>query len=170
MRGAGERRRRDGRRDGARSGSRLGLESPGREHAGQAGSTKSPPADSHLSTPVITTARCYKVRTTRCAKDPHVVQATGELVLRGRNLRQGMTVYFPVAHASAGRQRALGAPLRPTNHGLAVTIPAHAATGRIYVAASSRVKSKLYGPIAVLAAPRTPRPPVALAPGPPSLR
>ncbi len=129
------------------------------------GSTKSPPADSHLSTPVITTARCYKVRTTRCAKDPHVVQATGELVLRGRNLRQGMTVYFPVAHASAGRQRALGAPLRPTNHGLAVTIPAHAATGRIYVAASSRVKSKLYGPIAVLAAPRTPRPPVALAPG-----
>ena len=93
------------------------------------------------------------------------MQATGELVLRGRNLRQGMTVYFPVAHASAGRQRALGAPLRPTNHGLAVTIPAHAATGRIYVAASSRVKSKLYGPIAVLAAPRTPRPPVALAPG-----
>ena len=106
---------------GAGSGS--GSSAPGASTPAKLGPRKSPPSNSHLPTPVITTARCYKVRTTRCAKDPHVVQATGELVLRGRNLRQGMTVYFPVAHASAGHQRALGALLRPTNHGLAVTIP-----------------------------------------------
>jgi hypothetical protein len=112
-------------------------------------------------TPVITSARCYKVRTTVCAKNRQIVQITGELVLRGRNLRQGFIVFFPVAHASAGRTHALGAVLRPTNHGLAVTIPSGASSGRIWVAASPGVRSKLYGPIAVRAAPPPPAAPPA---------
>ena len=108
------------------------------------------------ATPVITAAACYKVRRTVCVKNPHIVQITGELVLRGHNLRQGYLVFFPIARASAAHSHALGARLRPTNHGLAVTIPKGASSGRIFVAASTSVKSRQYGPIAVRAAPPPP--------------
>jgi Putative peptidoglycan binding domain len=99
------------------------------------------------------------VRRTVCAKNPHVVQISGELVVRGHNLRQGFIVFFPIVRVSSRHTHALGARLRPTNHGLAVTIPAGASTGRIYIAASANVHSKFYGPIAVRAAPRPPPPP-----------
>jgi peptidoglycan hydrolase-like protein with peptidoglycan-binding domain len=107
--------------------------------------------------PIITAARCYKVRTTVCGKNSHAVQVSGELVFQGHYLKPGLTVYFPTAMAAAVHAKPLGARLRPTNHGLVVTIPAGAASGRIYIAASAKAKSKLYGPITVLAAP-TPRP------------
>jgi hypothetical protein len=55
--------------------------------------------------------------------------------------------------------RPLGAPLRPTNHGIVVTIPKGAASGRIYISAAPRARSKLYGPIKILAPPPPPRPP-----------
>jgi peptidoglycan hydrolase-like protein with peptidoglycan-binding domain len=118
----------------------------------------------HVATPIITRASCYKVRRTVCVKNPHVVQISGELVFRGHNLKPGLTVYFPVARASSARQKLLGARLRPTNHGLVVTIPSGAASGRIYIAASAKVKSRPYGPIAVLAAPAPPRAPTIVVP------
>src|ERR1039457_6032186 len=118
----------------------------------------------HVATPIITRASCYKVRRTVCVKNPHVVQISGELVFHGHNLKPGLTVYFPVARASSARQKLLGARLRPTNHGLVVTIPSGAASGRIYIAASAKVKSSPYGPIAVLAAPAPPRAPTIVAP------
>jgi hypothetical protein len=108
--------------------------------------------------PIITAARCYKVRTTVCGKNPHVVQITGELVFQGHFLKPGLIVYFPTAMAAAAPAKPLGARLRPTNHGIVVTVPAGAGSGRIYIAASAKAKSKLYGPITVLAAPITPRP------------
>src|ERR1039458_1164685 len=118
----------------------------------------------HVATPIITRASCYKVRRTVCVKNPHVVQISGELVFHGHNLKPGLTVYFPVARASSARQKLLGARLRPTNHGLVVTIPSGAASGRIYIAASAKIKSSPYGPIAVLAAPAPPRAPTIVAP------
>lgn len=109
--------------------------------------------------PILLSARCYKVRTTVCSANPHKVQATGELVLRGHFLAPGYWVYFPRAGARSARAMTLGALVRPTLHGLVVTIPAGAGTGRIVIAASSRVRSRPYGPITVLAAPAPPAPP-----------
>jgi hypothetical protein len=105
--------------------------------------------------PVITGARCYKVGRTVCAKNAHTVQITGELVFKGHYLRPGYLVFFPRAGArSARRAQPLGAPLRPTGHGIAVTIPKGAASGTIYISAAPQARSKPYGPIKILAAPK----------------
>jgi putative peptidoglycan binding protein len=106
--------------------------------------------------PIITAASCYKVRATVCGKNPHAVEITGELVFHGHYLRPGLIVFFPSAVAAAAHSKPLGARLRPTNHGLVVTIPAGAVSGRIYISASAKARSKLYGPITVLAAPAPP--------------
>ena len=90
----------------------------------------------NLRAPIITTANCYRVRATVCGKNPRTVQITGELVFRGRFLRPGELVFFPRAGASAAHVKLLGAPLRPTNHGIVVTVPAGATSGRIWIAAS----------------------------------
>jgi peptidoglycan hydrolase-like protein with peptidoglycan-binding domain len=110
--------------------------------------------------PSITTAACYRVHTTVCGHNPRAVQITGELVVRGHHLRPGYLVFFARAGAKAARVRPLGAKLRPTGHGIVVTIPAGAASGRIYIAAAPGRRSRMYGPITVLAAPKPPPPPV----------
>jgi hypothetical protein len=114
--------------------------------------------------PIVTGARCYKVGRTVCGKNPHTVQVSGELVFRGHHLRPGYIVFFPRVRAGAktARVQPLGARLRPTSHGLVVTIPKGAASGRIYISAAPRARSKLYGPIKILAAPRAPKPSVPL--------
>ncbi len=109
--------------------------------------------------PILLSARCYKVRATVCRANPHTVQATGELVVRGHFLTPGYWVYFPRAGARSARATPLGALLRPTLHGLVVTIPSGAGSGRIVIAASARVRSKPYGPITVLAPPAPAAPP-----------
>ena len=91
--------------------------------------------------PVVTGVHCYKVGSTACAKGPHTVQITGELVLSGHHLRPGDIVFFARAGAKAARVKPLGATLRPTGHGIAVTIPRGAASGRIYVSAAPSVRS-----------------------------
>ena len=126
-----------------------------------------------LLPPIVTAARCYKVGRTVCSKNPHTVQITGELVFTGHNLRPGYLVFFPRATAKAtkGKKAAkatkrvqpLGAPLRPTSHGIAVTIPKGAASGRIYISAAPHARSKMYGPIKILAAPVAPKPAVPVA-------
>ena len=124
--------------------------------------TKHGSSSRHVSAPrvpILVSARCYKVRATVCSANPHRVQATGELVVRGHFLTPGYWVYFPRAGASSARATPLGALLRPTLHGLVVTIPVGAGTGRIVIAASARVHSKAYGPITVLAPPAPPAPP-----------
>jgi hypothetical protein len=110
--------------------------------------------------PIITAASCYKVRTTVCAKNPRVVQVSGELVFRGHFLRPGDLVFFVRSGARTARVKPLGAPLRPTNHGIVVTVPAGAASGRIWIAASPKAKSRLYGPIKILPPPAPPPRPV----------
>jgi hypothetical protein len=112
----------------------------------------------NLRAPIITAASCYKVRTTVCAKNPRTVQITGELVFRGHFLRPGDIVFFARAGANAAHVKLLGAPLRPTNHGIVVTVPAGATSGRIWIAASPKAKSRPYGPIKILPAPPRPRP------------
>jgi peptidoglycan hydrolase-like protein with peptidoglycan-binding domain len=113
--------------------------------------------------PVLTGASCYKVGRTVCGKSPHTVQISGELVFRGHHLRPGYIVFFARAGgAKTARVRPLGAPLRPTNHGIAVTIPKGAASGRIYISAAPRARSNTYGPIKILAAPSPPRPPAPI--------
>lgn len=130
-------------------------------------STKKPPAKTapkkpasrvtrNVRAPIITAARCYKVRTTVCAKNPRVVQISGELVFRGHFLRPGDLVFFVRSGARTARVKPLGAPLRPTNHGIVVTVPAGAASGRIWIAASPKAKSRLYGPIKILPRPAPP--------------
>ena len=113
----------------------------------------------NVRAPIITAASCYKVRTTVCAKNPRVVQISGELVFRGHFLRPGDLVFFVRSGARAARVKPLGAPLRPTNHGIVVTVPAGAASGRIWIAASAKAKSRLYGPIKILPPPPPPPPP-----------
>jgi len=108
--------------------------------------------------PIINAASCYKVRTTVCGKNPRVVQITGELVFRGHFLRPGDLVFFVRSGARTARVKPLAAPLRPTNHGIVVTVPAGAASGRIWIAASPKAKSRLYGPIKILPPPPPPRP------------
>ena len=121
---------------------------------------KAPPAVSHrVLAPIITAATCYKVRATACSKNPHAVQITGELVFRGHHLAPGDIVFFPRAGAKVARVRPLGARLRPSNHGLVVTIPAGATSGRVTIASAPRTRSKPYGPITILAAPKPPPPP-----------
>ena len=110
----------------------------------------------NVRAPIITAATCYKVRTTVCAKNPRVVQIGGELVVRGHFLRPGDLVFFVRSGARTARVKPLGAPLRPTNHGIVVTVPAGAASGRIWIAASPKAKSRLYGPIKVLPPPAPP--------------
>jgi Putative peptidoglycan binding domain len=130
-------------------------------------STKKPPTKTapkkpaprftqNVRAPIITTASCYKVRTTVCAKNPRVVQIGGELVFRGHFLRPGDLVFFVRSGARTARVKPLGAPLRPTNHGIVVTVPAGAASGRIWIAASPKAKSRLYGPIKILPPPAPP--------------
>ena len=102
------------------------------------------------------------MRTTVCGTSPHTVQITGELVLHGHFLSPGNIVFFPRAGARSARVAPLGARLRPTSHGLAVTIPKGAATGRIFVASAPRTHSKAYGPIKILAAPAPAPPPKPL--------
>jgi hypothetical protein len=114
-----------------------------------------------IAPPTLTGARCYKVGRTVCSKNPHAVQITGELVFRGHHLRPGYLVFFPraaVKGAKSARVSPLGAPLRPTSHGIVVTIPKGAASGRIYISAAPHARSQLYGPIKILAAPKQPKP------------
>ena len=113
----------------------------------------------NVRAPIISAASCYKVRTTVCAKNPRVVQISGELVFRGHFLRPGDLVFFVRSGARAARVKPLAAPLRPTNHGIVVTVPAGAASGRIWIAASPKARSRLYGPIKILPAPPPPAPP-----------
>jgi hypothetical protein len=113
-----------------------------------------------LAAPSVTAARCYKVGRTVCSKNPHSVQITGELVFRGQHLRPGYLVFFPraaVKGAKSARVVPLGAPLRPTSHGIVVTIPRGAVSGRIYISAAPHSRSKPYGPIKILAAPKVPK-------------
>jgi Putative peptidoglycan binding domain len=119
-----------------------------------------------LAPPILTGARCYKVGRTVCSRNPHSVQISGELVFRGHHLRPGYLVFFPrtaVKGAKSARVTPLGAPLRPTSHGIAVTIPKGAVSGRIYISAAPHARSKLYGPIKILAAPKRPKTPAPLA-------
>jgi hypothetical protein len=111
--------------------------------------------------PVIVAVSCYVVGPTVCGHNPHAVQATGELVIRGHFLNGGSLVFFPRAHKSAGAARVspLGAWLRPTAHGLAVMVPSGAASGRIFIAAAPGSRSKPFGPITILAPPKPPPPP-----------
>jgi Putative peptidoglycan binding domain len=129
----------------------------GSSHAKTPGSQRRPSAHARSRRPpVIVAAACYKVRATSCGRNPHAVQVTGELVVRGRYLGVGSIVFFARARPAAGTARVspLGARLRPTSHGLAVTVPAGAASGRIFVAAAPGSRSKPYGPITILAAPK----------------
>ena len=118
--------------------------------------TTAPKVTRRAGTPIITAASCYKVRTTACSKNPHAVQITGELAFRGHHLGPGEIVFFPRAGAKVARVQPLGARLRPTNHGLVVTIPAGATSGRITIASAPGTRSKPYGPIAILPAPKPP--------------
>jgi hypothetical protein len=133
-------------------------------------STKKPPAKTapkkpaprftqNVRAPIITAANCYRVRTTVCTKNPRVVQISGELVFRGHFLQPGDLVFFVRSGARTARVKPLAAPLRPTSHGIVVTVPAGAASGRIWIAASHTAKSRLYGPIKILPPPAPPPPP-----------
>ena len=90
---------------------------------------------------------------TGCGSDARTVTVGGRLRLSGQGLRPGMTVVFARRGASAARLGTVGAPLRPTSHGLVVTVPATAASGRILVTAAHGLRSNSFGPIRILAAP-----------------
>jgi hypothetical protein len=62
-----------------------------------------------------------------------------------------MTVVFPRTGAHLARASTIGARLRGTSHGLVVTVPSGAGSGRIQVIASKGVHSNSFGPIRVLA-------------------
>jgi len=109
-----------------------------------------------LPAPIITGAHCYRVYRTVCHHNPRAVQITGELVFTGHYLRPGYLVFFQRAGARTARVRPLGARLRPTGHGIVVTIPSGAASGRVYISAAPGKRSKLFGPIQILAAPPPP--------------
>jgi uncharacterized membrane protein YgcG len=112
---------------------------------------------SHRAVPVITGAVCYRIGKTHCNKNPRSVQITGELVIHGRHLSHSLTVYFPqLPVGTAARVQPLGARLRPTPHGFAVTVPTGVRSGRIYLKARSGAKSRKYGPVTILAAPPQP--------------
>src|SRR5579862_6048010 len=125
---------------GARSGATSKTGAPGTGATSKSGAAKpfshgKPAARKRPSRParppVLLSVRCYQVRNTVCGTNPHIVQATGELVVRGHFLTPGYWVYFPRAGATSARAAALRALLRPTLHGLAVTIPPGAGSGRI---------------------------------------
>jgi hypothetical protein len=97
-------------------------------------------------------ARC--LGTTGCTSDPHAVPAAGRLRLTGHGLKAGMTVVFPRGGLHSARASTIGARLRNTNHGLVVTVPSAAGSGRIQVTASRGLRSNSFGPIRVLAPPR----------------
>jgi len=140
---------------------------------GSASSAVKPGGDSAVSysrrrgpKPVVTALDCYRIGQTRCQKKNHrAVQIGGELVVRGHHFSTSLRVYFPRAGAGAARVDPVSAPLRPTPHGFAVTIPPGVTSGRIYLAGSSAPRSNLYGPVKILAAPvvrgATPAPAIA---------
>ncbi|MGD0981469.1 MAG: hypothetical protein ABR946_08300, partial [Solirubrobacteraceae bacterium] len=80
---------------------------------------------------------------------------TGELVIRGRHFRGSLTMYFDSSNASVAREDPIGAPLRPTPHGFAVTVPVGAGSGRIYLESRGGKHSNFYGPVKVTAPPIT---------------
>jgi hypothetical protein len=108
-------------------------------------------------------ARCFGP--TACVSDPHSVRTGGRLRLSGHGLKAGMTVVFASNVASTARSRTVGSRLRSTHHGLVVTVPPGAITGRIQVVAVHGVRSNAFGPIHVLvAATRPVAVPIAASP------
>ncbi len=106
--------------------------------------------------PVISSASCYGVGKTHCqAHNRRIVQITGELVIRGHHFAGSMTVYFPASGVTAARVDPIAAPLRPTPHGFAVTVPVGASSGHIFLENGTGTRSNSYGPIKVAAAPIT---------------
>jgi peptidoglycan hydrolase-like protein with peptidoglycan-binding domain len=106
--------------------------------------------------PVISGARCYRIARTRCRHNRRAVQISGELVIRGHHFAGRITVEFPRAGATVASVDPIGAALRPTRHGFAVTVPTGAASGRIYLVNHSGERSNLYGPMTILPAPIVP--------------
>jgi hypothetical protein len=118
-------------------------------------------------TPAIIRVDCYRVGKTSChKKKPRTVEIGGELVVHGHNLTTSLTVYFPRPTLSTASTASVpvGARLRPTRHGWAVTIPAGVKSGRIYLETRSGKRSKRYGPVTILASPAAPRVATPLSP------
>jgi peptidoglycan hydrolase-like protein with peptidoglycan-binding domain len=119
--------------------------------------------------PVLTAALCYGIGKTRChKKNRRIVQISGELVIHGHHFGGSITVYFQAAGVSAARVDPIGAPLRPTPHGPAVTVPVGAGSGRIYLENAAGQRSNRYGPLKIKPAPFTAVPTPALTPAGPS--
>jgi uncharacterized membrane protein YgcG len=74
-------------------------------------------------------------------------------VIRGHNFKGSITVEFPRRGVTEARVDPIGAKLRPTPHGFAVTVPADAGSGRIWLTNAAGRRSNLYGPITVLPGP-----------------
>jgi peptidoglycan hydrolase-like protein with peptidoglycan-binding domain len=108
------------------------------------------------ATPMITGVDCYRVGSTSCTRNPRSVEMGGELVVHGQHLTSTLTVVFPSTGARAARVEKIVAPLRPTAHGFAVTVPDGVKSGRIMLRTRSGVESRLYGPVTILPAPSTP--------------
>ena len=127
--------------------------STGGVSAGTPGSAR---RSSRVKAPVLTSATRYGVGKTHCHRsNRRIVQITGELVIHGHRFSGAMTVYFPASGVTAARVDPIAAPLRPTPHGFAVTVPAGAASGRIYLENGAGVRSNSYGPLKIAAAPYT---------------
>jgi hypothetical protein len=121
-----------------------------------AGGTIAKRAGLHGPAPILTAASCYRVGKTSCSKKHHhTVQATGELVIGGHHFVGRITVHFHGNAASTASDDPVSAPLRPTPHGFAVTVPADAASGRIYLENTAGQHSNHYGPVTIKAAPVT---------------
>jgi hypothetical protein len=133
-----------------------GTTSSGTTSSGTGSSASQARSSSHGPAPIITSASCYAVGRTHCQKKHrHAVQTTGELVIHGRHFRGALTVYFQGNGASVARVDPIGAPLRPTPHGFAVTVPVGAASGRIYLESRGGRRSNRYGPVNVTGSPIT---------------
>ncbi len=86
----------------------------------------------------------------------HTVHIGGTIVLRGRNLAVGNVVLFPLKVSGVTYSSKVSAKISRTRGGLTVAIPGGAHTGKIVVVAAAKLRSKPYGPIRLLPAPRVP--------------
>jgi Putative peptidoglycan binding domain len=136
--------------------------------------TTAPPKPRRSSTPAshttsrsgltVSDARC--LGPSGCTTNPRAVPTGGRLRLRGRGLKAGMIVVFPRHGAHAARSSTIGARLRNTHHGLVVTVPSTAISGRIKVVAPHGLRSNSFGPIRVFKPAPKQRPQTAIGASP----
>ncbi|HWX74699.1 MAG TPA: peptidoglycan-binding domain-containing protein [Solirubrobacteraceae bacterium] len=101
----------------------------------------------HVTSVRITSAVCTPA--SRCSSNPHQVSVHGTLALAGHGLHSGMLVAFPRTPGARISHNSPAAHLRSSAHGLLVTVPGAAHSGKIMVLLSGGRYTSSYGPIYV---------------------